>query len=113
MEERIKIGDVVIACGWVSCLLEYSEQRKRTGNPMLIDTNWVPSRWSWGRPDPKDRGVLLFIGDELTVMSEEVYPPEGYHSYLYKVKDKAGHQFYLSCEYIKPRSKQLSLPFNQ
>ncbi len=94
-QNKIEIGNTVIAGGWINPLLQYRDQAKE---PLLIDSNWKPPFFV--HPDVRVNPIHLYRGDKLTVISNEIEPPEGCMYYLRHVKNEEGQQFYLSAIYF-------------
>ena len=107
----MNIGDVVIAGGWISPLLEYSEQAKQAAQPMPIDLNWEPRKYRLSYPNTTNAKVFLHLGDRLTILSQPIDPPPNCQHCLFQVRDKDGNQFYLNALYLHEEPAQLSLPF--
>jgi len=105
-----KIGDTVISIlNNINPLLCYEEQRKIGASlpeAMPIDVSWLPPFFQ--RPDPKNTKVFLNHKDRLTILSKALIGLD-YPSYIFKVCDQNGNQYYLSCEWIEPEPIQLSL----
>jgi hypothetical protein len=79
-----KIGTIVKANEWIP-----------------IDMNWKPPSWFGTSPDTRGTKVFVSIGDHLTIISEAINPPNHWtKSYLFKVQDKDGNEFYLSAEWF-------------
>jgi hypothetical protein len=102
INDIFKIGDTVIAGGqWINPLLEYSDQLKQAQEPLPIDVSWEPPPMYVSHPDTKNTKVFLRKGDLLTILSKAIEPPRDCRSYIFRVQDKDGNQYYLSCEWFE------------
>lgn len=100
IDDMFKPGDEVIAEWKPNPLLERDEYMRQLENPepIPIDLNW--QIWGVGRPDTRNTKVFVRVGDQLTIISKAL-SSNNHYSYLFKVRDKDGNEFYLSCEWFR------------
>ena len=118
IDDIFPIGCTVIARGdrWrPNPLWEYKrqvEEANKLAEPIPIDMDWCPGLWhtyphkTCARLDPRDyrtEGTKVFLnkGDRLTILSSPESCPAFSQSYIFKVRDKDGNEYFMPCSFFE------------